>query len=71
MENILHAFTVAITLIGAVAFSISSGIMGAMIRYSKRNDITKINNTKEIKTAMVAMILMGLYLWIVFFELIR
>ena len=69
MENILHAFTVAITLAGAAAFTISSGILGAVIRYSNKHGLT--NNVKEMKTAMVAIILMGLYLWMVFFELIR
>ena len=69
MENLLHVFTVAITLAGAVASTISSAMLGAVIRYSNKHGLT--NNVKEMKTAMVAMILMGLYSWIVFFELTK
>ena len=69
MENILRTLEVIISVLGAVAFTISSAMLGAVIRYSNKHGLT--NNVKEMKIAMVAFGFFALYLWAIFFELTR
>lgn len=69
MENLIHTIEVILSVLGAVAFTISSAMLGAVIRYSNKHGLT--NNVREMKIAMVAFGFFALYLWAIFFELTR
>lgn len=69
MENLIHTIEVILSVLGAVAFTISSAMLGAVIRYSNKHGLT--NNIREMKIAMVAFGFFALYLWAIFFELTR
>jgi hypothetical protein len=69
MENLLHYIELIVTTIGAMAFTVSSAVLAAAIRYMKSKGIT--DNLREMRIAAVIFALSAIYLWTVFVELSR
>ena len=69
MDNAIHYIELIITTIGAVAFTTSTAVLAAAIRYMKNKGITE--NLREMRIAAVIFALSALYLWTIFVELSR
>ena len=67
MSNALHYIELILTVIGAVAFTTSSAIIAAAIKYMKSKGIT--DNLREMRIAAVIFALSAIYLWAIFVEL--
>lgn len=69
MDSAIHYIELIITTIGAVAFTTSTAVLAAAIRYMKNKGITE--NLREMRIAAVIFALSALYLWTIFVELSR
>jgi hypothetical protein len=69
MDSAIHYIELIITTIGAVAFTTSTAVLAAAIRYMKNKGITE--NLREMRIAAVVFALSALYLWTIFVELSR
>lgn len=69
MDSAIHYIELIITTIGAVAFTTSTAVLAAAIRYMKNKGI--MENLREMRIAAVIFALSALYLWTIFVELSR